>query len=168
MLNHYFSIHTCNATIMEHPNNAILYQIYANISKVVFVSVDVCCGKANGVKWCQKLTYVRYQISLSWENLFLPYANNKDADQPVHPCSLISVFVIRWLDSMIPPFAISKTSSCKLVSVAAQDGLSLTWSQTSKTGFLVTWLTWVPSWHQSDAHESSMSYSPCAFRQLLQ
>ena len=31
----------------------------------------------------------------SWENLFLPYANNIGADQPAHPSSLISVFVIR-------------------------------------------------------------------------
>ena len=26
----------------------------------------------------------------SWENLFMPYVNNKGADQPAHPCSLIS------------------------------------------------------------------------------
>ena len=31
-------------------------------------------------------------------------------------------------------------SSFYLAYVAAQDGLSLTWSQTPKTGFLVTWL----------------------------
>ena len=30
----------------------------------------------------------------SRENLFMPYANNKDADQPVHPRSPISFFVI--------------------------------------------------------------------------
>ena len=29
----------------------------------------------------------------SWENLFNPYANNKDADQPAHPRSLISVLL---------------------------------------------------------------------------
>ena len=32
---------------------------------------------------------------------FMPYANNKDADQPVHPCSLISTFVVHCLDSII-------------------------------------------------------------------
>ena len=37
----------------------------------------------------------------SWENLFLPYVNNKDADQPTHPRSLISAFVVRCLDSII-------------------------------------------------------------------
>ena len=29
----------------------------------------------------------------SWETLFMPYANNKGADQPVYPRSLISTFV---------------------------------------------------------------------------
>ena len=31
----------------------------------------------------------------------MPYANNNGADQPAHPCSLISTFVVRCLDSMI-------------------------------------------------------------------
>ena len=30
----------------------------------------------------------------SWENLFMPYGNNKGTDQPAHLCSLISTFVI--------------------------------------------------------------------------
>ena len=38
------------------------------------------------------------------------YANNKDADQPAHPRSLISVFVVRCLDSIIPLLANSKLS----------------------------------------------------------
>ena len=37
----------------------------------------------------------------SWENLFMPYVNNKGAGQPVHPCSLISTFVVRCLDSIV-------------------------------------------------------------------
>ena len=36
----------------------------------------------------------------SWENLFLPYANNKGADQPAHSRSLISAFAVRCLDSI--------------------------------------------------------------------
>ena len=40
---------------------------------------------------------------MPWENLFLLYANNKGADQPAHPRSLISAFVIHCLDSIIPP-----------------------------------------------------------------
>ena len=38
----------------------------------------------------------------SWENLFMPYANNKGVDQPVHLCSLISAFIVCCLDSIIP------------------------------------------------------------------
>ena len=37
----------------------------------------------------------------SWENVFIPYANNKGTDQPAHPRSLISAFVVRCLDSII-------------------------------------------------------------------
>ena len=61
----------------------------------------------------------------------MPYANNKDADQPAHPRSLISTFVIRCLDSMtcILAIAISKISRFYLASVAEQDGLNLTWSK---------------------------------------
>ena len=33
----------------------------------------------------------------------MPYVNNKGADQPAHTCSLISTFVIRWLDSILNP-----------------------------------------------------------------
>ena len=40
----------------------------------------------------------------------MPYANNKGADQPAHPSSLISTFVVRCLDSRICILAISKVS----------------------------------------------------------
>ena len=68
----------------------------------------------------------------------LPYANNKGADQLAHPRSLISAFVVRFLDSIIPLISISKISRLCLASEAAQPGLSLTWSETLKTGFLAT------------------------------
>ena len=43
---------------------------------------------------CPK-TQEHYGIwATSWENLFMPYMNNKGADQPAHPCSLISTFVV--------------------------------------------------------------------------
>ena len=70
----------------------------------------------------------------------MPYANNKHADQPAHPRGLISAFVVRCLDSIIPLISISKISSLYLVFVTAQTGLSLLWSQIPKTGFLMTWL----------------------------
>ena len=68
----------------------------------------------------------------------MPYANNKGADQPAHPRSLISTFVVHCLDRIIPILAKSKIPRLQLASVAEQAGLSLIWSQTPKTGFLVT------------------------------
>ena len=68
----------------------------------------------------------------------MPYANNKGADQPAHPRSLISTFVVRCLISIIPPVSISEISRLYLASVAEQAGLGLLWSQTPKTGFLAT------------------------------
>ena len=47
----------------------------------------------------------------SWENLFMPYANNKGADQPVRPRSLISAFVIHCLGSIISVVSVCKISS---------------------------------------------------------
>ena len=41
----------------------------------------------------------------------MPYANNKDADQPAHLRSLVSTFVVRCLYSIIPILAKSKISS---------------------------------------------------------
>ena len=70
----------------------------------------------------------------------ISYANNKGADQPAHPRSLISTFVVRCLDSITSLVSISEISNLSLVSVAAQAGLSLTWSKTPKTGFLMTML----------------------------
>ena len=64
----------------------------------------------------------------------MPYVNNKDADKPVHPRSLISAFVVSCLDSIIPLFSIFEISSLYLAFVAAQASLCLTWSQTLKTG----------------------------------
>ena len=68
----------------------------------------------------------------------MPCANNKGADQPAHLCSL-STFVVHCLDSIIPLVSTAKISSLYLASVAAQAGLSLTWLETLKTGFLMTW-----------------------------
>ena len=61
-------------------------------------------------------------------------------DQHARPLSMITTFVVRCLDSLIPLFAIAETSRPKLVSVAEQAGLSLNWSQTLKAGFVVIWL----------------------------
>ena len=65
----------------------------------------------------------------------MPYANNKGADQPTHPRSLISAFVVRSLDSIITLVSRAEISRFKLVSVAEQAGLNLTWSQTPEDTF---------------------------------
>ena len=73
------------------------------------------------------------------------YAICEQKDQPAHPRSLISAFVVRCLDSMIPLVSISEILS-DLASVAAQTGLCLSWSQTPKTGFLATRLKLYPGY----------------------
>ena len=65
----------------------------------------------------------------------MPYADNKCADQPAHPRSLISTFVFHCFDSIISVVSISKMSSLWLVSVVQQAGLSLTWSKNAEDRF---------------------------------
>ena len=69
------------------------------------------------------------------ENLLLPYANNKGADQPAHPRSRISTFFVRCLDSIIHTLAKFIISRLWLDSEAEQTGLSLTWSETTDHRF---------------------------------
>ena len=56
-----------------------------------------------------QISYQSYGPSHA-KTCLMPYANNKGADQPAHPRSLISTFVVRGLDSMICILAISKVS----------------------------------------------------------
>ena len=53
-------------------------------------------------------------ITINWasmrENLSLGFANNKGADQPARSRSLISTFVIRFLESILSKLATSKFS----------------------------------------------------------
>ena len=65
----------------------------------------------------------------------MSYANNKGADQPAHPRSLISAFVVRCLDSVMSLVSVTKVSSPLLASVAEQASLSLTWSETPEDMF---------------------------------
>ena len=64
----------------------------------------------------------------------MTYANNKGADQPVHPRSLISTFVVRCLDS-ISLDSTAEISRLQLASVVAQAGLCLAWSETPEDTF---------------------------------
>ena len=65
----------------------------------------------------------------------MSYANKKGADQPAHPRSLISTFVVRCLNSIISLDSIAEISSLWLASMAAQAGLCLAWSETPKDTF---------------------------------
>ena len=67
----------------------------------------------------------------SWKNLFMSYANNKGADQPALPRSLISAFVVCCLESIISLVSICAISLLSLASVA----LSLIWSETLEGRF---------------------------------
>ena len=65
----------------------------------------VLCDKNNDkLKMIDNCFMLRECLTLSHvtRNLFMPYANNKGTDQPAHPRSLISTFIVRCLDSIIP------------------------------------------------------------------
>ena len=66
------------------------------------------------------------------------FANNTGADQPAHPRSLISTFVIRFMESIICKLATDENSSFYLVSVGEETDLKLALTETPKTGFLST------------------------------
>ena len=91
---------------------------------------------------CRCLSEANTYMSHVMRKPVLPYANNQGADQPARS-SLISTFVVRCLDSIIPQVFISEISSINLASVAAHAGWNLPWSQTPKTGFLVTRLNYM-------------------------
>ena len=63
------------------------------------------------------------------------FANNTGPDQPAHPCSLISAFVICFLESIICNLATGEISIFKLVSVAERTGLKLFLSETRRQVF---------------------------------
>ena len=69
------------------------------------------------------------------KRVLMSYANNKGGDQPAHPCSLISTFVVHCLDNVMSLVSVTKISSLMLASVAEQASLSLTWLETPKDRF---------------------------------
>ena len=76
-----------------------------------------------------------YIWATSWENLFLPYANNKGADQTVNPRSLISIFVVHSL------------------------GL---WRHTVEENFVKIWTVWPPK-HLLYLSLYMYTYEQCCF-----
>ena len=69
--------------------------------------------------------------------MILLHVNNKRAGQPAHPRSLISAIVISFLEGIIVYLATWEISIFSRVSVAEQNGLSINWSKSLETGFLV-------------------------------
>ena len=75
----------------------------------------------------------------SWENLFMAYANNKDADQTVQVSrSLIHLFVVCCLYCIICLVAKPSIPWLYLASLAEQADLTHTWSKTPEDRFLLT------------------------------
>ena len=85
----------------------------------------------------------------------MSYANNKGADQPAHPRSLISAFVFRCLDSVMSLVSVTKISSLMLASVAEQASLSLTGRNLLKIRFLMTRLIYKSVWKKKSARIQS-------------
>ena len=54
---------------------------------------------------------LRHSFIVFLNKMSMPYANNKGADQPAHPLSLNSAFIVRCLDRIIPLVSISKIAS---------------------------------------------------------
>ena len=78
---------------------------------------------------------------------------NIGADQLCSNCEADQRSYFRYMDSTIPLLRKSEISSFYPSSVAAQAGLCGTWSETLKTGFLVSWFIYL-SWLRLLAHLS--------------
>ena len=70
------------------------------------------------------------------KNCLPGFANNTGTDQPAHPRSLISAFVIRFVESIICKLSTGEISIFWLVPVTIKTGLKLALSETLKTGFV--------------------------------
>ena len=71
------------------------------------------------------------------------FANNKGADQLVHPRSLVSVFAIHKLKRIVFKLAPSEISLFYLVSLAEKAGFGMILSETLKTGFVASMLIYI-------------------------
>ena len=85
---------------------------------------DLCCGCAHGLYGPQRE-----------KTCLREFSNNTGADQPAHPRSLISAFVIRFLENNICTLATGAILIFCLVSVAEEAGLNLALSETPEDRF---------------------------------
>ena len=72
------------------------------------------------------------------QTCLLGFTINIGADQPAHPRSLVSTFVIHFLKITIARLSMGKISSFLLVSVAEETGFSLPLLETPKKRFLAS------------------------------
>ena len=86
----------------------------------------------------QRILLLHIKWALTQENLSSVFVNNKGADQPAHPRSLISASVIHILESIISGLATREILIFYLVAVSDETGLSLILLETQKTGFVAT------------------------------
>ena len=82
-----------------------LYPKYANIFGNAII-LPLLRSKAIPITFMDSTIWAPGNIenkiwALTPENQSSVFANNKSADQPVHPCRLISSFVIHFLESII-------------------------------------------------------------------
>ena len=148
-------INNCNQqTSLKFSLRICGYRVYKGKRCVSQISIS---ANESMIRKSRNKKQMNIQWATSWENLFMPYANNKGADQPAHPRSLISAFVVRFIDtcSMMSLVSVSEIAILYLASVAVQAGFCLILSPTPKTGFLLTSLKWfIVSWvgHNSTHH----------------
>ena len=98
--------------------------------------INVCIK--NGTTYTWRGRQRLYNCHVMRKPVYAIY-EQEGADQTAHPQSLISAFVVRFLDCIIHILAKSKTlKALASLCIAEQAGLSLTLSQTPETGFIVT------------------------------
>ena len=128
--------------ILKVPISIAAIHKWANSQDVASYSSEGSEEPAH-LQYCQSIFCVWTQSRVTYgpqreKTCLWGFANNKGADQPAHPHSLISAFVIHLLKSIISRLATSEISLFYLVSVAEETCLSLALSETPKTGFLTS------------------------------
>ena len=137
-----FKINTTCCSIRVSCSPSSVEETIDKMQFVLFIAVAV-----TGVVFTQvgysiipSCTYDKW--ASTQESCLCGFANNKGANQPAHPRSLVSVFVIRFLKSIISKLATSEISVFLLVSVAEETALSPALSETLKSGFLASRPKW--------------------------
>ena len=83
----------------------------SSVSRGTFRQKARSLAPLNGWACAVKICHVgMLEDTNSLDGALMTYANNKGADQPAHPRSLISTFVVRCLDSIMPLVSISEIS----------------------------------------------------------